>query len=48
MVTQRPGDGKPFSPGAYSHGGHSLVLSREGGINVKPGDTVSGYSAGMT
>jgi hypothetical protein len=45
MVAQRPGNGKPFSPGPYSHGGHSLVLARDGGIKVKPGDTISGYSA---
>src|SRR5688572_21156927 len=45
MVTQRPGDGKPFSPGSYSHGAHSLVLARDGGIKVQSGDTISGYSA---
>lgn len=45
MAVPRPGKGKPFPPGTYSHGGRTLVLARDGGIRVKPGDTVSGYSA---
>src|SRR5262245_25924746 len=44
MAGQRPGDGKPFPPGPYSYGGHSLALAADGGIQVRPGDTVSGYS----
>jgi hypothetical protein len=45
MAVPRPGNGKPFAPGPYSHGGHSLVLAKDGGIKVEKGDTVSGYSA---
>ena len=44
MAGQRPGKGLPFAPGTYSHGGRTLVLATDGGIKVKPGDTVSGYS----
>jgi hypothetical protein len=44
MAGRRPGPGKPFAPGPYSHGGRTLVLAADGGIQVKRGDTVSGYS----
>src|SRR5688572_29254665 len=45
MATPRPGKGKPFAPGLYSHAGHSLVLAQDGAIRVKPGDTISKYAA---
>src|SRR5262245_35586543 len=45
MAVQRPGDNKPFAPGSYSHGGYSLVLAGDGGIRVRSGDSISGYSA---
>ena len=44
MVVTRPGKGKPFPAGPYSYGGRTLVLAEDGGIKVKQGDTVSGYS----
>jgi hypothetical protein len=44
MAARRPGLGKPFAPGTYAHGGRTLVLAADGGIQVKRGDTVSGYS----
>src|SRR5262245_32894211 len=44
MAVPRPGQGKPFAPGPYSYGGRSLVLAADGGIKVRPGDTISGYS----
>src|SRR5262249_53386755 len=44
MAGSRPGKGQPFPPGTYSHGGRTLVLAADGGIKVKQGDSVSGYS----
>jgi hypothetical protein len=44
MASTRPGKGRPFTPGTYSHGGRTLLLAADGGIKVKQGDTVSGYS----
>jgi hypothetical protein len=44
MAGSRPGKGQPFPPGTYSHGDRTLVLGADGGIEVKQGDTVSGYS----
>lgn len=44
MAGSRSGKGQPFPPGTYSHGGRTLVLAEDGGIKVKQGDTISGYS----
>src|SRR5262245_38121905 len=44
MAGSRLGKGQPFPPGTYSNGGRTLMLATDGGIKVKAGDTVSGYS----
>jgi hypothetical protein len=44
MAGSRPGIGQPFPPGPYSYLGRTLLLAADGGIKVKQGDTVSGYS----
>lgn len=44
MASQRPGRGKPFPPGNYTFGGHTIALGADGGIRVKAGDAVSRYA----